>query len=79
MGKLTFGNEAIKGFVTKQLVANYNRAHKENDQNKEAIKRQIIEIEKKMERLVMEEINLDLFNKYSEKFKEEKLNLERSL
>lgn len=77
------GNKAIKGFITKQVISSYNRGHKENDQNKEAIKRQIIEIEKKMERLeerlVMEEINLDLFNKYSEKFKEEKLNLERSL
>ena len=36
-------------------------------------------MERLEERLVMEEINLDLFNKYSEKFKEEKLNLERSL
>ncbi len=76
------GNEAIKGFVTKQVVANYNRAHKEKDQSKEAIKRQISEFEKKSERLeerlILEEINLELFNKYSEKFKFERMELEKN-
>ena len=76
------GNDAIKGFVTKQVVANYNRAHKEKDQSKEALKRQIVEVEKKLERLeerlILEEINLELFSKYSEKFKTERMELERN-
>jgi site-specific DNA recombinase len=76
------GNEAIKGFVSKQIIANYNRAHKEKDQSKEALKRQITELEKKSERLeerlILEEINLELFNKYSEKFKTERVELEKN-
>jgi site-specific DNA recombinase len=78
-----FGNEAIKGFVTKQLVANYNRAHKEKDQSKEAIKRQITEIEKRLERmeerLVNEELTLEIYSKHSLKLKQERLDLEKSL
>jgi site-specific DNA recombinase len=78
-----FGNDAIKGFVTKQLVANYNRAHKEKDQSKEAIKRQITEIEKRLERmeerLINEELTLELFSKHSLKLKQERLDLEKSL
>jgi len=78
-----FGNDAIKGFVTKQLVANYNRAHKEKDQSKEAIKRQITEIEKRLERMeeriINEELTLELFSKHSLKLKQERLDLEKSL
>ncbi len=76
------GNEAIKGFVSKQIIANYNREHKEKDSNKEGLKRQITELEKKLERLeerlILEEINFDLFNKYSEKFKTERIELEKN-
>jgi site-specific DNA recombinase len=69
----------LKGFITKQVI----RAHKEKDQSKEAIKRQITEIEKRLERmeerLINEELTLELFSKHSLKLKQERLDLEKSL
>lgn len=77
-----FGNEAIKGFVTKQVVANYNRAHKEKDQSKEALKRQIVEVEKKLEncknRIERGELTLELYTEFTEKYKSERMELEKN-
>ena len=77
------GNDAIRGFVAKQIIANYNKEHKEKDQSKEGLKRQIVEIEKKLERLeerlINEELTLEIFNKFTEKLKQERLDLEKNL
>lgn len=65
------------------MVGSYKRSSKENEDVKEGLKRQVVEIDKKIdrleERLIMEEITLDLYTKYLGKFKAEKLDLERAL
>ncbi len=76
-------NQSVRSLVTKQVIVGYNKGHKEKEGDKEALKRQIIEINKKMERLeerlILEEINLDLYNKYIPKYKLEIVELERSM
>jgi site-specific DNA recombinase len=76
------GNEAINPLVKKQIISTYHEAHKEEDSDKEVKKRQILEIEKKLgrleERLELEEITMELYNKFSEKYKKEKEDIEKA-
>lgn len=77
------GNEGMKSLVVKQVVSGYNNANKEKEGDKGAVKRQILEIDKRLERykerLKKEEINLELYNEFTEEAKVEKANLERGL
>jgi site-specific DNA recombinase len=82
LGRLTLDlNEEFSGLLANQMIADYNRINEEKSNEKEDIKRQMSEIENKLERLeerfVKEEITQELFNKYSEKYKVEKKDLER--
>ena len=84
LGFLTLAEQpGIKLLVKKHMIAVYRRATKEKDNEKEVIKRQLLEIDKKIdrleERLILEEITLDIYTKYLGKFKAEKLDLERTL
>ncbi|MBX3164831.1 MAG: recombinase family protein [Bacteroidetes bacterium] len=76
-------NASIRKFVAKQIATKYNREHKEKDESKETIKRQITELQKKQERLeerlINEELTLELYNKFSGKFREEIIALEKNL
>lgn len=73
----------MRKMITKQLIAEFNKGTKENDASKEVLKRQVTEIQKKIdrleERLILEEITLDLYNKYVPKLKLEILELEKAL
>lgn len=77
------GNEGIKSLMIKQVTSTYNNANKDKEDGKEAVKRQIVEVNKKLERLeerlILEEINFELYTKYSEKFKLEKVEMEMGL
>ena len=77
------GNEGVKTLMVKQVASTYNNANKDKEDGKEAVKRQIVEVNKKLERLeerlILEEINFELYTKYSEKFKLEKLEMEKGL
>lgn len=77
------GNEAINPLVKKEIVSTFHDAHKEENSERDAKKRQILEIEKKLERLeerlILEEITLDIYTKFSEKLKKEKQDIETSL
>ena len=73
----------LVSLVKKHMVGSYKRSTKEKEDVKEGLKRQVIEIDKKIERLeerlILEEITLELYTKYLGKFKVEKLDLERAL
>jgi site-specific DNA recombinase len=65
------------------MIADYNRMNEEKSSDREGLKRQVSEIKNKQERLeerfINEEINQELFNRYSEKYKMERLDLEREM
>ncbi len=73
-------NKATEALIANQMAADYNKVNSEKEANFTAFKRQISEIDNKIERLeervVLEEINNELFNKYSAKFKAEKALIE---
>lgn len=75
--------EGISNLFKAQMAADYNTATKEKSNDHEALKRQIVELEKKVdrleERMVSEEIPFDIYQKHAEKFKAEKSKLERDL
>jgi site-specific DNA recombinase len=77
------GTEGVKSLVVNQVVSTYNNANKEKEGDQEAVKRQIVEVGKKLERLeerlILEEITLELYNKYSGKLKAEIVEMERGL
>ena len=77
------GNEGVKSLVLKQVVSGYNNVNEEKEGDKEAVKRQIVEVSKKLERLeerlILEEITLELYNKYSAKLKLEIVEIERGV
>ena len=77
------GNQALNPLIKKQIMNSYHDAHKEEDSDKEVKKRQILEIEKKLERLeerlAVEEITLDICTKFSEKYRKEKEDIEKTL
>lgn len=75
--------EGIRNLLRTQMAGDYNTATKEKSNDHEALKRQIVELEKKIdrleERMVSEEIPFDIYQKHAEKFKAEKTELERDL
>lgn len=75
--------EDIKELYRKQMAADYKNANKEKANDREIVKRQIVELEKKIERLeermILEEIPFDIYQKHAEKIKVEKTKLERDL
>lgn len=75
--------EGISTLFKTQMAADYNTATKEKLNDHEVLKRQIVELEKKIdrleERMVSEEIPFDIYQKHAEKFKAEKSKLEGDL
>ncbi len=73
----------LLSLVKKQIIATYNNSNREKESQREVIKRQVLEVQKKIdrleERLILEEITLDLYNKYLPKYKLEIIDLERAL
>jgi site-specific DNA recombinase len=69
--------------LKEQMVRTYNRANKANAEDTALLKRQYEEINHKLERLeeryVLEELTQDLFLKYREKFKQERLEIYQRL
>ncbi|HSH67518.1 MAG TPA: recombinase family protein, partial [Bacteroidia bacterium] len=76
-------NDETLALLTNQMIADYNRLNEEKSNDRADLKRQVSEIENKLERLeeryVNEEINQELFKKYSEKYKMERIHIEREL
>jgi site-specific DNA recombinase len=71
-----------KGFLKKQVIATYNKINREREENKEKMRGQIIEVNRKIERLeerfMAEEITLDLYQKYGNLYREELKKLEEA-
>src|ERR1035437_3605114 len=65
--------------LKEQMVRTYNRQNKENEENATLLKRQYEEIDHKLERLeeryVNEEMTQEMFLKYQEKYKKERLEI----
>ncbi len=76
-------NVSVKKLITRQLISCYNKVIREKDDTKDSLKRQLTEIQKKIERLeerlILEEITIDLYNKYVSKFKSEIQDLELAM
>jgi DNA invertase Pin-like site-specific DNA recombinase len=76
-------NESMKGIITKYMEHTYSQIHKNSDEEKLILEKQIKEIEKKVERIeekfLNDEIQKDLFDKHIDKCKEEKKELFQKL
>lgn len=69
-----------RDFMKKQVIATYNKINREREENKETIREQIMESNRKIqrieERFMEEQITLDLYQKYGNLYKEELKKLE---
>lgn len=69
-----------KDFLKKQLISTYNRINRESEENKAKIREQILELNRKIERLEVrfmgEEVPIDLYQKYLALYKEDLKKLE---
>lgn len=71
-----------RDFLKKQVIATYNKINREREENKEKMREQIMDANRKIERLeerfMAEEITLDLYQKYGKLYKEELTKLEEA-
>ena len=69
--------------IKMQMTATYNQCNKDKQETAGMLRTQINEIDKKLERLevrlIEEEINKQMFDKYGSKFREEKKEIEKHL
>ncbi len=76
-------NEDIQRLIALQMIATYNQLTKEKQEDKERLNKQLIETEKKVQRLeeryINEEIDRELFLRYKEKFIAERREIETKL
>ena len=73
----------IEHFLRKQTIAAFKKQNEENESNQEHMQKQLLELEKKLnrleERFIEEEITKEMFLKYAEKTKAEKLQIEKEI
>ncbi len=73
-------DEIMQQIIERQMIETYHKLNADKAAAKEELKKRIAEIENKMERLeeryILEEINSEMFGKYSGKFLVEKKELE---
>ena len=76
-------HESMNGIVTKYLEHTYSQLHKDSDEEKLLLEKQIQEIEKKVERIeekfINDELKKELFDKYNERFRIEKREIQQKL
>ncbi len=69
-----------KDFVKKQVIATYNKINREREEDKVKFREQIMEINSKLKRLeerfMIEEITLDLYQRYGNTYREELKKME---
>ena len=77
------GHEGFESLIANQMITTYNSGNKEKEGDKGAVRRQITEIDKKIERykerLKKEEITLELYTEFTEEAKVEKMEMEKGL
>lgn len=73
----------LAAVIKQQMIVNYNQLNKDKQETAVILKAQIQDIDKKLdrleERLIEEEINKQMFDKYSSKYLEEKKAIEKQL
>ena len=76
-------SEELRQLVMAQVGYNYNRLHKDKQENRQRMSMQVNELTKKIDRLeeryIAEEIDRDMFQRYREKFRMQRKEAEEKL
>ena len=76
-------DKSITEIIKQQMIATYNQLNKDKQETAVTLTTQINDIDKKLdrieERLIEEEITKQMFDKYSAKYKEEKIVIEKNV